>query len=86
MEEDTHGNEVEVMKQKGCVRGFWDRLEVSVVRSGLSKAEITRRMGVNRKTIYRSTAENMGALNVAKFCAVTKTDANWLLGLKGSGL
>ena len=71
------------MKRRGCIRGFWDRLEVAVIKTGLSKAEITRRMGVDRKTLYSSTAENMGALNVAKFCAVTKTDANWLLGLRG---
>jgi hypothetical protein len=83
MEEDTHGNEVEMMKHKGCIMGFWDRLDESIIRTGLSKAAIARRMGVDRKTLYRSSAENMGALYVAKFCAVTKTDANWLLGLKG---
>ena len=70
------------MKRKSHIKGFWDRFDDAVYRSGLSKYEIARRIGCNRKTLYRTENQNMNALYVAKFCAITKTDANWLLGLK----
>ena len=70
------------MKKRGHIEGFWDRLNIAVARSGLSKREITNRMGVNRKLLYGTDRENINALYLAKFCFVTNTDANWLLGLK----
>ena len=85
MEEDAQRNEVEMMRVKGHIEGFWDRIEVAVARSGMSKREITDRMCVNRKLLYGTDRENISSLYVAKFCAVTGTDANWLLGLKGGG-
>jgi len=67
------------------LRGFWDRIEEAVGRSGLTKAEITKRMHVERKALYRGPDDrDMNCLYVARFCAVTGTDANWLLGLKGA--
>lgn len=69
------------MKKKGYVEGFWDRVNVVCARSGMSKQEITRRMGVDRKLLYGTDRANISALNLAKFCAITGTDANWMLGL-----
>lgn len=74
------------MKKRGCVEGFWDRINVAVGQSGMSKREITDKMCVDRKLLYGTDRENISSLYVAKFCAVTGTDANWLLGLKGSEL
>lgn len=71
------------MKKREYVEGFWDRINVAVRQSGLSKIEITDRMGVNRKLLYGTDCENISSLNLARFCAVTGTDANWLLGLTG---
>ena len=71
------------MKRIGHIEGFWERVEIAVGRSGMSKIEITNRMGVNRKFLYGTDRENISSLHLAKFCAVTNTDANWLLGLKG---
>ena len=73
------------MRRIRGLQGFWDRIEEAVGRSGLTKAEITRRMHVERKVLWRGPDErDMNCLYVARFCAVTGTDANWLLGLKGS--
>lgn len=72
-------------KIKGLM-GFWDRVEDTCIKSGLTKAEITKRMGVDRKVLYRGNDDrDMNCLYVARFCAVTKTDANWLLGLTRGG-
>ena len=65
----------------GLIYGFWDRLNESVKDSGLTKKEIAERMGVDRKVLYPS-GYTMSGINVAKFCVTTKTDANWLLGIK----
>ena len=72
------------MKKRGYVEGFWDRVDVVCARSGMSKQEITMRMGVNRKLLYGSDRANISSLYLARFCAVTGADANWMLGLKGS--
>lgn len=71
------------MKRRGHIEGFLERLNLAVIKSGMTKYEITKRMGVNRKLLYGTDRENINALYLAKFCAVTNTDANWLLGLKG---
>ena len=73
------------MRRIRGLQGFWDRMEEAIIRSGLTKAEITRRMHVERKALYRGPDDrDMNCLYVARFCAVTGTDANWLLGLKGA--
>lgn len=70
-------------KQK-LIEGFWDRVEEVVYNTGLSKCEIARRMGGERKLLITGKAENrmLSAGYVASFCAVTGTDANWLLGVR----
>lgn len=73
------------MRRIRGLQGFWDRIEEAVIRSGLTKAEITRRMRVERKVLYRGIDDrDMNCLYVARFCVVTGTNANWLLGLKGA--
>ena len=72
------------MRRIRGLQGFWDRIEEAVGRSGLTKTEITKRMHVERKVLWRGPDDrDMNCLYVARFCAVTGTDANWLLGLKG---
>lgn len=71
--------------EKGIyIEGFWERLEEAVRESGLTKTEIARRIGCDRKSLYElSGAHRMPhAGYMAKFCAVTKVSADWLLGLK----
>ena len=73
------------MRRIRGLQGFWDRMEEAVGRSGLTKTEITKRMHVERKVLWRGPDDrDMNCLYVARFCAVTGTDANWLLGLKGA--
>lgn len=65
------------------IEGFSERVEESIMRSGLSKSEISRRMGAGKQILkpwYLHNAQ-ISSFYVARFCAITKTDANWLLGL-----
>lgn len=66
-------------KQKTLIEGFWDR--ANKVMEGKSKKELARQIGCDRKTLYG----NYGTLSpvyLARFCVLTGTDANWLLGIK----
>lgn len=66
------------------IQGFRERLEQACYDTGLSKAEIARRCGFSRKILAdTSSLYMMRSGHLAKFCAVTGTDANWLLGIKG---
>ena len=58
--------------------GFWDRIEQACQDAGMSKAEAARRAGIDRKSLY-SNKGSMNASTLARFCAATKADANWLL-------
>lgn len=70
------------MKEKR-IEGFDERIEETIIRSGMSRAEITKKMGASRKLLMPNNilGHQLSALYIARFCAVTKTDANWLLGL-----
>lgn len=69
------------MKRNNYLEGFNERLDDACLATGLSKSEIARRCGFSRKQLIRTNHHNMNSFDVAKFCAVTKTDANWLLGV-----
>lgn len=65
------------------IEGFPDRLNEAIETSGLSKTQIATRCGCDRRTLYNAVSGNfmMSTENLARFCTVTKTDANWLLGI-----
>ena len=65
------------------IEGFAERVEESIIRSGLSKSEVARRMGAGRHILMPCYLldSQISSFYVARFCAVTKTDANWLLGI-----
>lgn len=67
-------------KQKTLIEGFWDR--ANKVMEGKNKNELARQIGCNRKTLYGKDG-TLSPLYLAKFCVLTDTDANWLLGIKG---
>ena len=73
------------MRRAYIIMGFWDRIEAVCLKADISKNEIARRMGVHRHTIYRREGQGMDALTLARFCAVTGADANYLLGLSRKG-
>lgn len=71
------------MKKRVYIEGFVDRLEKVCKSTGLSKTEIAKRCGIDRKQLSRQhTMFMMNSGDLAKFCAGTGTDANWLLGIK----
>ena len=67
----------------GRIEGFDERIEETIIRSGMSRAEIAKKMGASRKILMPNNilGHQLSALYIARFCAVTKTDAKWLLGL-----
>lgn len=70
------------MKKYKYLEGFAERLDDACIATGLPKTEIARRCGFNRKQLMRMANHySMNSFDVARFCSVTKTDANWLLGL-----
>ena len=75
--------EERMAKKRVYIDGFVERLEEACYNSGLNKTEIARRCNFSRKQLMRrQTHWMMNSGDLAKFCAVTKTDANWLLGIK----
>lgn len=71
------------MQRRIVIAGYQERLEEAVGQSGLSKNEIARRMGMDRKVLltdYHYCQMGSGAL--MKFCAVTGVSADWMLGLR----
>lgn len=72
-------------RKSNYIRGFHERMEEACFNSGLSKLEITRRMGYERKALYESGG-GWGVLKLARFCAVTGADANYLLGITGRSM
>ncbi len=69
------------MRKKLYIRGFRERLNEACLKSGLNKSEIARRCNFDRKTLHPKEYQMMSPVYIARFCAVTKTDANWLLGV-----
>lgn len=71
-----------------CLDGgrFWGRVDLVVEHSGLTKAEICKRMGVSRKMLYHDPFDvrSPSAAVIAEFCRVTKVSANWLLGINSA--
>ena len=60
---------------------FWGRVHEAVGASGLSKCEIARRGGFHRQNL--NTRNGMMTVDtLRRFCEVTNTSADWLLGLE----
>ena len=71
------------MRRLKFIEGFTEKLEEACQATGLPKTEIAKRCGFDRKQLMRMANPCvMNSFDVARFCAVTKTDANWLLGVK----
>jgi hypothetical protein len=70
------------MKQKLYIQGFHERLHQACLDTGLPKTEIARRCNFDRRILNPAPYTMMTPVYIARFCAVTGTDANWLLGVK----
>ena len=71
------------MKEHRYIEGFAERVDKVLAEQGKSKVQIARETGFDRKTFMAIGRENRMPcpLAIARFCAETHTDANWLLGL-----
>ena len=70
------------MNRRFKIEGYEDRLKLAITASGMTKYEIAKRMGVDRKVFCHSRDAQMNSGTLARFCAVTGESADWLLGLK----
>lgn len=72
------------MKEHRYIEGFAERIDKVLAEQGMSKSRIARETGFDRKTFMAIGRENRMPcpLAIARFCACTNTDANWLLGIK----
>ena len=68
------------MKQRTLIEGFWQRM--NTVMADKNKSELAKRIGCDRKTLYGKDG-TLSPVYLARFCAITGTDANWLLGITG---
>ena len=71
------------MQRRIVIEGYKERLEEAVYQSGMTKKEIARLMGMDRKVLLpKSYGWQMGSGALARFCAVTGVSADWMLGLR----
>ena len=71
------------MKRITLIPGFWERVDEACSRSGMTKAEIARRMGKDRHALCDTHhANGMTTSTLLRFCRVTGASADWLLGLE----
>ena len=65
--------------------GFWDRIDQAIEESGMTKVALAKKMGIERKALYRPTDgsddRSWHSGRVATFCKITGVSADWLLGL-----
>lgn len=66
--------------------GFWDRIEIAIADSGLSKNQIAEKMGIDRKALYHNKSaggsdRSWHSGRLASFCKITNVSSDWLLGL-----
>lgn len=67
------------MNRHQQVEGLWERVDQVCFETGMTKPQLCKRMGFDRKALYDSSG--FSTLKLARFCAVTGADANWLLGV-----
>lgn len=60
-----------------CVRGLWERLEEEIDKQNISKTELARRCGFERKVLYGYS--NIHLPYFARLCAELNVSADYLL-------
>ena len=75
----------EEMKQgihRPKIYNFEERVEQVIKDSGMSKCEIARKAGFDRKILSFNFGWHLSAYNLMAFCQVTGVSADYLLGLR----
>lgn len=69
-------------RHKSLIYGFWDRFDEALTNKNISKNELARRVGCDRKTLYRSSGVTPNALYLVRICVQLDVSADYLLGIK----
>lgn len=69
-------------RHKSLIYGFWDRLDRVCYDRKISKQELAKRVGCDRKTLYRSTGATPNPMYLARICVQLNISADYLLGIK----
>ena len=66
------------------LQGYISRVNQAINDSGMTRRELAERCGLARTYFYNieATGAHMTAYTLARFCAVTGSSADYLLGLK----
>lgn len=65
------------MEYKDAVDEIWERIEEEISRQKISKKEVARRCGFDRKNLFGR--RNMRIMYFAKLCEVLNISADYLL-------
>ena len=75
-------DEEEMGKHKK-IPGMWERIDEVIADSGLSKIEISKRCGFERRTLSGETENRMLSIGALKsFCQTMNVSADYILGIK----
>ena len=64
------------------IDGVWDRIELVIADSGMTKEAVAKRCGINRRTLIETNRGRMPSLGtLASFCGAMGVSADYILGL-----
>ena len=70
------------MSRHKKIDGVWDRLEIVMADKGVTKREVARLCGINRRTLIETNRGRMPSLGtLATFCTKMGVSADYILGL-----
>jgi transcriptional regulator with XRE-family HTH domain len=69
-------------RSKSYIVGFWDRFDRLCMERNISKSELARRVGCERKSLYSCSGATPQPLILAKICVQLNVSADYLLGIK----
>lgn len=68
-------------RHKSLIYGFWDRLDQACYDSNISKLELSKRIGCDRKTLYEGSGATPNPMYLARICVQLNVSADYLLGI-----
>ena len=70
------------MKKRTMIEGFWDRFDECVADAGVSKVQLAKQIGCERKTLYNNyTNRAISSLYIAMFCSAYGFSADYIFGI-----
>ena len=72
----------DIMSEHIKIAGIWDRIEQTIYDSEMTKVEVAKKCGFERRTLNGKSDNRMLSLGAfAKLCATMNVSADYILGL-----